>query len=176
MPFTPLHLGPGIALKAGLGERFSLLAFGLAQVAMDLEPLFGLLTGAAILHGFTHTYLAAPIIGLAVALATPPLARPILNRWHRELTYYRLDWLARPATLARGPVMLGAMSGTLSHVALDSLMHADMRPLAPWSSSNDWLGAVPMSALFWGCVLSGVLGAIVWAIRGWFERSRGGPA
>lgn len=173
MPFTPLHLGPGLAFKAGLGERFSLLAFGLAQVAMDLEPLIGLLSDAPILHGATHTYLAALGIGLAVALVTPPLGRPILRRWNRELTYYRLGWLVRPVSLARGPVMLGAVSGTLSHVALDSLMHADIQPLAPWSSANGWLGAIPMSALFWGCVVSGTLGAGVWLIHGWFERPGG---
>jgi hypothetical protein len=173
MPFTPLHLGPGIALKAGLGDRISLLAFGLAQVAMDLEPLVGLLSGAPILHGSTHTYLAALFIGLAVAFITPPLGRPILRRWNRELTYYRLDWLVRPVSIARGPVMLGALSGTFSHIALDSLMHADMQPLAPWSSANDWLGMMPMSTLFGGCVLSGVLGAIAWLIRGWFERPGG---
>lgn len=174
MPFTPPHLGPGIALKAGLGERFSLLAFGLAQVAMDLEPLIGLISGAPILHGVTHTYPAALVIGLAVAAITPPLGRPILRRWNRELTYYRLGRLVRPAILTRGPVMLGALSGTLSHVALDSLMHADMQPLAPWSSANGWLGAIPMSALFWGCVLSGTLGAVIWLIRGWSERQRPG--
>ncbi|NEV60394.1 hypothetical protein [Thiorhodococcus minor] len=59
MPFTPLHLGPGFALKALGGRHFSFLAFGLAQVAMDIEPLAGLMTGAARLHGPSHTYLAA---------------------------------------------------------------------------------------------------------------------
>ncbi|NEX21274.1 hypothetical protein G3480_13275 [Thiorhodococcus mannitoliphagus] len=55
MPFTPLHLWPGLALKALGGRHFSFLAFGIAQVAMDIEPLPGLLTGAERLHGPTHT-------------------------------------------------------------------------------------------------------------------------
>ncbi|MCB1770876.1 MAG: hypothetical protein KDJ31_14465 [Candidatus Competibacteraceae bacterium] len=42
MPFTPLHRGPGLAIKALAGRRFSLLTFGIAQVAMDIEPLIGL--------------------------------------------------------------------------------------------------------------------------------------
>ena len=167
MPFTPLHLGPGMALKAGLGERFSLLAFGLAQVAMDLEPLIGLLTDAPILHGITHTYLAALVIGLIVAVITPPLGRPVLRRWHQELRYYRLDWLVQSERLTPAPLLLGALSGTLSNVALDSLMHADLQPLAPWSAANSWLGVIPLSALFWGCVLSGGVGALGWIVQRW---------
>jgi hypothetical protein len=38
MPFTPLHMGPGLAIKALAGHRFSILTFGIAQVAMDVEP------------------------------------------------------------------------------------------------------------------------------------------
>ena len=71
-----------------------------------------------------------------------------------------------------GPVILGALTGTLSHVTLDRLMHADITPLMPWSSANDWLGVVSMSTLQWGCLLAGALGAARWLIRAW--RQRGG--
>ena len=43
MPFTPIHLGPGLAFKAIGGRHFSLMVFGGAQVLMDLEPLIGIL-------------------------------------------------------------------------------------------------------------------------------------
>lgn len=55
MPFTPFHMGAGLALKAVAGRHFSVLTFGIAQVAMDIEPLVGMLRGAAVLHGPTHT-------------------------------------------------------------------------------------------------------------------------
>jgi hypothetical protein len=32
-------MGPGLALKAAGGRRFSLLIFGFAQVLIDVEPL-----------------------------------------------------------------------------------------------------------------------------------------
>jgi membrane-bound metal-dependent hydrolase YbcI (DUF457 family) len=37
-------------------------------------------------------------------------------------------------------VTLGAIAGTYSHVVLDSLLHADMRPFAPFSAANPLLG------------------------------------
>ena len=39
MPFTPLHMGPGIAVKAVLQGSFSLMVFGWAQIVMDIQPL-----------------------------------------------------------------------------------------------------------------------------------------
>ena len=46
MPFTPFHMGPALALKAVTGRHFSVLVFGIAQVAMDVEPLVGMLRNA----------------------------------------------------------------------------------------------------------------------------------
>jgi hypothetical protein len=39
MPFTPLHMGPGLAVKAVMQRKFSLLVFGWSQVVIDLQPL-----------------------------------------------------------------------------------------------------------------------------------------
>ena len=80
MPFTPFHMGAGLALKAVAGRHFSVLTFGMAQVAMDIEPLVGMLRGAALLHGPTHTYLGAVPIALATAALAPWLCRPLLRR------------------------------------------------------------------------------------------------
>ena len=59
MPFTPFHMGPGLAIKAVSGRYLSLMVFGFSQVAMDIEPLVRMIRGDAVLHGFTHTYLGA---------------------------------------------------------------------------------------------------------------------
>jgi len=166
MPFTPFHMGPGLALKAIAGERFSLLAFGVAQVAMDLEPLVGILSGADVLHGTSHTYLAAIPIGLLAAVITPVLCRPLLRRWNDFLRNYRLARLAGADTFAQPALAFGALAGTLSHVALDSLMHHDIRPLAPFSEANGLLGAVSLDTLHLACVAAGVAGSVLWAVRG----------
>ena len=170
MPFTPLHMGPGLALKALAGRRFSLLSFGVAQVAMDIEPLVGIVRGSAVLHGASHTYVAALVIAAAVAVVAPPICRPLLRRWNRELAACRLAWLAAPETLAPIPVIAGAFAGSLSHVALDSIMHADMSPLAPWSSANAWLGAISIDALNQSCIAAGLLGLVGWVAAAWCRR------
>jgi hypothetical protein len=53
MPVTPLHLGPGVVLKAALGRNMSLTVFALCQFTMDLEVLARIALGARQLHGFT---------------------------------------------------------------------------------------------------------------------------
>lgn len=167
MPFTPFHLGPGLVVKAVAGRRFSLCAFGLAQIAMDIEPLIGLRRGLDVLHGTTHTYAAAALIALPVALLTPWLCGWALRRWNRELAHYRLSWLCEPSTMNMPALLHGALAGTLSHVLLDSLMHSDIRPLLPWSDTNPLLGLVSADAIYRGCAIAAAAGALGWLAMAW---------
>ncbi len=170
MPFTPFHMGPGLAVKAVAGRRFSVVTFGVAQVAMDLETLVRMLRGSAVLHGPVHTYLGAVLMAIPVTLISPLLGRPILRRWNRALTSGGLAWLASPDAFAPRTVALSALLGTVSHVALDSLMHADITPLAPWSDANVLLGLISAAALYRWCVLAGVLGVVGWLAGSWLQR------
>src|SRR5512134_3642256 len=126
-------MGPGLAFKALGGRYFSVLAFGIAQVAMDIEPLIGMLRGAIMLHGWTHSYLGATVIGFSVMLLAPWLCRPILLLWNRELEHHRLGWLRSPEQVGPLAAATGAFVGTYSHVVLDSIMHTDITPFSPWS-------------------------------------------
>lgn len=167
MPFTPLHMGPGLAIKAIAGRRFSVLTFGIAQVAMDIEPLVGLVRGSSVLHGPTHTYLAAFVIAIVVATVSPPICRPILRRWNRELLFHRLGWLVEPESFAPLPVIAGAFVGTISHIILDSIMHSDISPLAPWSDANALLDLMSIGALHQFCILAGLFGVVGWLSVAW---------
>jgi hypothetical protein len=71
MPFTPFHMGPGLAIKAFGGRYFSVLVFAIAQVAMDIEPLIGMIRGSDVLHGWSHSYVGATAIGVLVMLLAP---------------------------------------------------------------------------------------------------------
>ncbi len=164
MPFTPFHMGPALALKSVTGDRFSILMFGLAQVVIDIEPLIGHLRRTDV-HGWTHTYLGATVIGGVVLLLGRPIALAILNRWNGELRRLRLDWLTSPGEIAWLPAALGAFVGTYSHVVLDSVMHDDMRPLEPFSSANGLLSLVSLPALYLGCVVAGAAGILLWVGR-----------
>lgn len=153
MPFTPFHLGPGALFKAVGGRHFSFMVFGGAQVLMDIEPLIGLIQHRPVLHGYTHTLAGALLIGLAAGLSGRPISQWVLRML--SVPHWQISWRAAFA---------GAFAGTYSHVILDALMHADMRPWWPLAAGNGLLGAVPLGTLHLLCVAAGVVGAAVIAL------------
>ena len=164
MPITPLHMGPGLVFKGALGRRMSVVSFGLSQVAIDIEPLLAIVFGWPVLHGWTHTYLGATLIAsIVTALARGP-SLWIVHRWNQELRYHKLDRFQSPDTLTWGQVAAGAFVGTYSHVAIDSLMHPDMRPIAPFSPVNALLGLASYDAISLACGILLVAGIAAWAL------------
>jgi hypothetical protein len=73
MPFTPLHFGPGAAIKAVMPTSFSFTVFVFSQIVMDLEPTYYLLRGDWPVHCFLHTYLGAAVVTGFSILAGKPL-------------------------------------------------------------------------------------------------------
>ena len=154
MPFTPLHMGPGTAIKALLRGSFSLMVFGWSQIVMDIQPLVAIVTGEGRLHGFTHTYIGAVLLALFSGLTGKHLGQFGLyvlgiDRQRRIVISW---WVA----------FLSAFIGTFSHVLLDSIMHADMTPLAPFSAGNGLLYWVSVDALHLFCLVSGLVGALLY--------------
>ena len=170
MPFTPFHMGAGLAAKALDGRHFSVLTFGLAQVAMGIEPLIGMLRQSDVLHGPTHTYLGAVPIALGAAAVTPWLCGPLLTRWNDEVRHYRMHWLVEEADWKPRVVVLSALAGTFSHVLLDSVMHLDIRPWAPWSDANGLHNIIPLSTLHLLCTAGMLAGSLAWVARRWLSR------
>ena len=170
MPFTPFHMGVGLAIKAVGGRYFSVLVFGIAPVAMDIEPLIGMIRGSDVLHGWSHSYVGATAIGVLVMLLAPPLCRPILRRWNGELRHHRLGWLTSPEGIGLLASASGAFAGTYSHVVLDSIMHTDITPLSPWSTANGLQGYISINALHSICVITGLFGVAAWLIAGLRQR------
>ncbi|MCJ8169500.1 hypothetical protein [Atopomonas sediminilitoris] len=154
MPFTPLHLGPGLACKALLGRHFSVMVFGGTQVLMDIEPLIGILRGSSVLHGPSHTLLGALLIGLIAGLSGKPISSWVLQRLH--IPHYPLSWRVAFAS---------AWLGSFSHIALDAVMHSDMHPAWPLSLHNHWLHALPLDVLHGLCLGLGVLALPIIAWR-----------
>jgi hypothetical protein len=163
MPFTPLHMGPGLAFKAIGGRHFSLMVFGFSQVMMDLEPLIRMILGDSVLHGVTHTYLGATCVGLASVLIGKPACQWLLDRVRPDPSLGMLTWMRGSGRITSTSAIVGAFFGTYSHVALDSAMHADMQPLAPFNNDNALLHIVAVDALHAGCIVAGVIGAVALA-------------
>lgn len=156
MPFTPFHMGPGLFIKALLQGSFSLMIFGWTQIVMDLQPLVAILAKQGKLHGFTHTYLGASLIAVIAVLTGKPLSEFFLSRVFRDKPHELRWWI----------VILSAFFGSFSHVLLDSIMHSDMEPLAPFSGTNSLLGLMSSTAIYQFCVYAGMAGAVLYfAIR-----------
>ena len=170
MPFTPFHLGAALIVKPASGSRFSLLTFAIAQIAMDIEPGVGMFLGSEVLHGPSHTVGGAFLIACIVALIAPRICDPLLRRFNRELIHYKQYWLLEPESLNRTAVLSGAFFGTFSHIVLDSLMHHDIHPLAPFSTANPLLDLVSHDGVYQLCTVLSVVGAVLWLVSKWARR------
>ncbi len=172
MPFTPFHMGAAMAAKPLLRGHFSVLTFGLAQIAMDLEPLVGILRNSDVLHGWSHTVIGALFIGIAVALTAPFILGPMVKFLHLKASESRLGWVLDSGVPSQIAVWAGALIGTVSHVALDALIHHDMLPFAPFSQARPLLQAIEHDAVYLWCAAGGAIGAAVWLVLQW----RGGTS
>jgi len=165
-------MGPALAVKAVVGDRFSVIGFGLAQIAIDIEPLFGIICGWDVLHGRTHSVIGATAIGLAVTSVTPRIARSLLMWWNELLGDSDMHSFASPTRVSWPAAASGALLGVWSHVLLDGVMHADLLPFWPWSGARPLLGALSPVALHLACIASGLAGVAAWFWRGWRRRRR----
>jgi hypothetical protein len=104
MPLTPLHLGPGLAAKVVGGRFFSLTAYIIANVLIDVEPGVKVLIGTLEPLHTLHTTEAGLVFAIAatVAAVLPP---------------FRCSWIASA---------LGSAVGIATHLFFDALFHYDV--------------------------------------------------
>ncbi len=158
MPVTPFHFGPAAAIKAVTPKYFSFVAFGLTQVIIDTEPLFYMSQGLWPIHRFFHTYLGATIVALFVAFVGKPLCERILRLWNWRLNASQKLWLGVVPRISFTAAVSGALFGGYSHILLDSVMHSDIRPFAPFSNHNSLLYIISIENLHILCAGFGMLG------------------
>jgi len=149
MPITPFHFGPGAAIHSLAPGRISFASFCAANVLTDVEPLYYMVTQQFPLHRFFHTYVGATAMGvLTLALLL------LLRRWPSS------RWQPTSSAIAAG-----AFIGTYSHVVLDSVMHGDIKPFAPFSEANGLWRIISLGELHLDCLLAGLVGAAVLGLR-----------
>lgn len=165
-------MGAALLVKPVLDRSFSVITFGIAQVAMDIEPGIRMVLGTDVLHGATHTILGALIIAIFVMLISPSVCNCLLAKWNKEAIYYKQPWLLYSGAVSKAAVIMGAVFGTLSHVLLDSLIHHDIRPLSPFSQANPLMGLVTHDGVYQACMVAGVLGIAGWLFIGWLGHAR----
>jgi hypothetical protein len=163
MPATPFHLGPGLLIKAAAPRSFSLAAYSVAQVVIDIESGYYLLKNDYPVHRQAHTFLLGGLIGLVCGLIVSRIGRA----WAKPRD-------AVPEALAvEYRLLIAGYSGFFGgvfHSLLDAIMHADMRPLRPFSDANPLLGLVSIQVLYLFCIVTGILGAAL--LLAWERRRR----
>ena len=162
MPFTPLHMGPGLLTKAILQSSFSLMIFGWAQLIMDLQPLFVMFAKAGNLHGISHTIFGATVIALVSALTGKWFSGHVLKWLNKDFTKSQKSLLNLPKFINYKVAFLSAFIGTYSHVLLDSIIHSDLKPLFPFSTQNSILNLISHEKVNKICIYSGLAGAILY--------------
>ncbi len=147
-------------VKAVAGGFFSMAVFGFAQVVMDVEPLYHIVRGEGIIHGYSHTLLGATLIGLFTVLVGRPICQAFLTLWKPEPGDPFLRWLRGPRIITWSAAIATAFFATYSHVLLDSLVSSVVLPFAPFSEWNPLLGFISMAGLQLVLIGTGLLGLI----------------
>ncbi len=123
----------------------------MANILVDVEPFLVLLLRVDYpLHGYLHTFIAAPILGLALGYAMF-----LLERISRSL--YKTLLLESNATPKLKSFILAGILGTMLHVLLDSPLYDDIRPFYPLLS-NPLYHLASLSEVYGFCTWVGVLG------------------
>lgn len=162
MPVTPYHFGAGVALKAVMPRQFSLTSFVLAQLVIDLEPLYYLTLREYPWHRFMHTLAGASLVVLLTIFFARPFRLAVQGVWRwvdsSQATFPPTNWIS---------INVGAVFGAYSHIALDSIMHDDVFPLAPFSQHSPLQGGLSIDDLERYLLAAGTLGLIGLAVRYW---------
>ncbi len=158
MPLTPFHLGPGLLIKAATPRQFSMAAYSLAQVVIDVESGYYIVRGEYPVHRQAHTFLLGGLIGMLCGLIVSRVGR----RWARPRDIM-------PEALAaefRLPVaVVSGIFGGVFHSVLDGIMHEDIRPFRPFTDANPLRDLVSIQVLYLFCIITGLLGAVLLLAR-----------
>ena len=170
MPITPLHFGPGALIKVVAPRHFSWTIFALANVLIDLEPVVLFLLIGDPAHPWLHTLPGAIAVAAVAALFGPKPCEWALVWWNRNLAPgWQRRMLAVEPRISSASAWISALIGTLSHLGLDSIMHADVHALWPIISGNAIQGAISLDLLHALCVAAAVLalviGLLAWRFR-----------
>lgn len=162
MPFTPIHLGIAVPVKAVSEKKFNFLVFAWSQIVMDLQPLIVILTHRGQTHGITHTLIGAIVLGLVAAVS---------GKVALEVVAKIFNWrFLQSGVLSWKVVFISAYFGTLSHVLLDALIYPDVELLWPFVEGNPLRIGFLSSEVIGFCLLCGLVGGVIWLAKVVFRK------
>ncbi len=165
MPFTPFHLGPGLAIGLPMRRHLHVPTFIAASVLVDVEPLLVLILGFDYpLHGYLHTFLLAVPAGLLIGLVLFGLER-YLQPLYSALLLETESIYSLKSFLAAGAL------GTGLHVLLDTPLYSDITPFFP-IMANPFYNPTLALEIYGLCVIAGLLGIVYYLGLGVISVSR----
>ena len=145
MPLTPFHLGPALFFGLLLFSVIHLPTFLVANVVIDLEPLFALLFQLDYpLHGFFHSFLGGSIIAIALSFIMTRFDEGI----HEIMRFFNLEQQYSPRS-----IWFASFSGVYIHVILDSRLYTDIKPFFPLDVNPILSGSMFAGFETYGCCL-----------------------
>ena len=149
--------------KAFGPQQFWLTSYITANILIDLEVLYYLSRNDQPIHRYLHTYAGGIAIGLLAGLlmfgVVKTLCRvlPADSIWGERVAKTpkrRLLWQS----------LVAGLIGGVTHILLDSFMHAEMNPFWPFVDGNALTGMITMRALHIGLAVIGFFGLIFWML------------
>lgn len=150
-------------VKAFSPRQFWLSSYIAANILIDIEVLYYLSRNDPPIHRYLHTYVGGIAMGLVAGLlmfgVIQILCRvlPAHSRWVERVIQTpkrRLLWQS----------LVAGLIGGVTHILLDSFMHAEMNPFWPFVDGNTLTGMISMGALHIGLAAIGFFGLIFWLL------------
>lgn len=155
MPFTPFHLGPGLALGMIFSRFVNIPAVLLASVVVDARAIYCFFTGCS-LHGFFHTFAGAAIVCLPV-IALIYFSRENLSKISRIM---RIE-----QNYSLKSITAGAIAGAWVHILLDAFLYPGIHPFFPAKGNALLFGILGNSEVYLLCMLGFLIGGLIYLGR-----------
>lgn len=153
MPFTPYHFGPSSWIGLLLMKVFDMPSLIISCVIVDIEPFLVLSFKLNYpLHGYAHTFLFGALIAFLLAMVIYKLKRYIIA----VTAVFKLSQDSAFLT-----IIYTSIFGVYSHVVLDSMLYADIKPFWPLDA-NPFLNVLTARQVYGFCLISFIPGIILY--------------